>query len=410
MDSHQLTSIFKSEYSNLIAVLCNYYELTDLQLAEDIVSDTFVVAMKSWSHNGIPDSPKAWLRKVAQNKLFDHFRRTRTFQEKVIPHFDTRNEISDTIELTNEIIEDSQLKMIFIVCDPGLNTEAQLSIALRILCGFSIESIAKALLSNKDAINKKLYRAKKIFKEKDRLKTNISREQYVNRLDIVLRVIYLLFNEGYYSSANEQNIRHEICWEAMRLCIFLKDQRIFPKPKIHALLALMCFHASRLDARANGETGDLLYDDQDKGIWDLELISKGKEYLNLSAKGNTVSKYHLEAAIAYWHTVNTDDKWNNILQLYDQLLSIEYSPIIALNRIYVLARTNAIQDAIHEAHALDITHHHYHYCLLAELYHLNDNFDKEIYYLTKAQNHAIKKNQQKLILDKLKLARQSQME
>lgn len=184
MDNKQLSEIFKAEYSNLVAVLCHYYGLNDIQLAEDIVSETFVSAMKTWSHNGIPKAPKAWLRKVAQNKLTDHYRRNKTYQENVIPQIDLQTEAqydrNDSINITDEIIEDSQLRMIFVVCDPELNKAAQLGIALRILCGFNIEEIAKALFSNKEAINKKLYRAKKSFKDNSVLKPNYQKINMLN--------------------------------------------------------------------------------------------------------------------------------------------------------------------------------------------------------------------------------------
>lgn len=160
IDDSQLSEIFKSEYSNLIAVLSTFYGLRDLQLAEDIVSETFVRAMKKWKHSGVPEYPKAWLRKVAQNLLKEHKRRKNIFDEKITPELQAQPEL-ETIEITDKIIEDSQLNMIFILCDPKLNKESQLCLALRILCGFSIDEISKALLSNKETINKKLYRAKK---------------------------------------------------------------------------------------------------------------------------------------------------------------------------------------------------------------------------------------------------------
>ena len=404
MDDKQLSEIFKSEYSNLIAVLSNYYGLTDLQLAEDIVSETFLRAMKSWSHKGIPKFPKAWLRKVAQNLLNEHYRRKKTYEEKITPEIGIRNEQVNLIEITDKIIEDSQLQMMFVLCDPELNKKAQLCIALRILCGFSIEEIAKALLSNKETINKKLYRAKKAIKERNRIETNLTLNEYISRLDNVLRVIYLIFNEGYYSSVSEENIRHEICWEAMRLSLFLSGQNKFPKQNIYALIALMCFHASRLDARTSGDNRILLYHEQDKRKWNKDLIKKGIKYLKLSVAGNDISKYHLEASIAYWHTVESSDKWNNILQLYNKLLTIEYSPVIAMNRTYALAQANSVDEAIHEAHKLDLKDNHHYFCLLAELYRLRKNSEKEIEYLTKALGFANKDYEKVLIKDKLEKA------
>jgi len=404
MENKQLSEIFKAEYSNLVAVLCHYYG-TDMQSAEDIVSETFINAMKAWSLKGLPDSPKAWLRKVAQNKYKDQYRRSKTFEQKIVPEFKSKDAFTDESLITEEIIEDSQLKMLFVVCDPDLGNDSQICLALRILCGFNIEEITKALLSNKEAINKKLYRAKQVIKQKDEFMTSLAEGDYINRLDPVLRVIYLLFNEGYYSSVNESNIRHEICWEAIRLCRFLEEQSFLDLSKIRALIALMCFHASRLDARLSDEQDYLLYDEQDKTKWNTPLIEKGKSYLHQSSNGDTITKYHLEAAIAYWHTVESEEKWSQILQLYNRLLMIEYSPVIAMNRTYALAKANSVDEAIVQAEKLKLSGSHLYYCLLAELHRMKEgNSKKEVKYLEIALKLALKKNERKLIKRKIEEA------
>lgn len=404
MDTSKLSLIFKAEYSNLVAVLCNFYGLTDIQLAEDVVSEAFVKAMKSWSHKGIPKNPKAWLRKVSQNILNDHYRRKQNFSENIAPNYKEQIAHVSTLEITEEIIEDSQLNMIFVVCDSKFNHDVQICLALRILCGFNIDEIAKALLSNKDNINKKLYRAKKVIKTQNEFKTQLTKKQYKERIDNVLRVIYLIFNEGYYSSVNEKNIRHEMCWEAMRLALFLTKKDIFEKSKITALLALMCFHASRFEARLAGLNGDLLLDEQDKTKWNYALIKKGEEYLKKSSNGNQVSKYHVEATIAYWHTTEHENKWRNILQLYNKLLIIEYSPIIAMNRTYALAMANSVEEALVEAKKLELNNNHHYYSLMAELHQLNNNIDEEIKNLNKALKLTTKKFEQELIKRKLNIA------
>jgi len=401
--TNDIAQIFKDEYSNLVAVLCHFYNIGNIQMAEDIVSETFLKAMKTWSHNGIPDSPKAWLRKTAKNLFIDQFRRQKKFDQDISPELKLRNKERIGAKLTDEIIEDSQLKMIFVVCDPKLNKEAQLCLALRILSGFSIDEIAKALLSNKEAVNKKLYRAKKALRLNSGLSSNLTEEEYAVRLDNVLRIIYLIFNEGYYSSSNENSIRQEICWEAMYLCKFLESKTLFSKAKICALLALMCFHASRFNARI-ANTGIQLYDEQDQSKWDVRLIQKGEEYLNKSATGNIVSKYHVEAAIAYWHTTNHEAKWDNILQLYNKLLIIEYSPIIAMNRTYALAKANSVEEAIASAQKLGLKDNHYYYCLLAELFRMSNNRNREVHYLEKALQIIENPNEKTLIEEKLKKA------
>ncbi|MEK9985313.1 MAG: sigma-70 family RNA polymerase sigma factor, partial [Opitutae bacterium] len=378
----ELVEIFKTEYSNLIAVLSHYYHVSDLQLAEDIVSETFVRAMKAWSHKGVPQYPNAWLRKVAQNLYYEHLRKQKTFEEKVAPAYGGEVIIPASLEITEEVIADSQLRMIFVICDPALNTSSQLCSALRILCGFTTEEIANALISNKESVNKKLYRAKMELRDLLSPDKELSKEDYQDRLDNVLRVIYLIFNEGYYSTTSEVNIRHDFCWEAMRLAIFLTKQSLFDLSPVYALLAIMCFHGSRIAARDEGESGAVLYDEQDRSKWNFELIAKGQQYLKRASASEKVSKYHIEAAIAYWHTGDHPDKWDQILMLYNKLLTIEYSPVIAMNRTYALAKAQSPKKAIQEALKLDLhTNAHYH-CLLAELYKMNHEQDNEINSLT----------------------------
>jgi len=404
LDQQRLSEIFKTEYSNLIAVLSNYYGVSDLQLAEDMVSETFVKAMKAWSHKGIPQYPRAWLRKVAQNLYYEDLRRKKNFEDKVSKEIVFDNEASVTLEITEKLIEDSQLRMMFLLCDPELNRESQLCIALRILCGFSTEEIAKALLSNKEAVNKKLYRAKKTLQSSLSIDRELTALDFKERLENVLRVIYLLFNEGYYSSTAEENIRNELCWEAMRLGIFLSKQQYLQVNHVHALIALMCFHASRLNSRQSGEQGNLLYHEQDRSQWDQNLIKKGREYMNLASKGQMVSKYHLEASIAFWHTQEQEGKWGQILMLYNKLLTIEYSPIIAMNRSYALAKANSPKKAIESALKLDLKDNAHYCCLMAELYRMDHNTDQEIMHLNEALKLAKKENEKALIRGKLEKA------
>ncbi len=404
VDNQKLSEIFKTEYSNLIAVLSHFYVVNDLQLAEDIVSETFVRAMRSWSHKGIPQYPRAWLRKVAQNLYFEGIRRQKTFDDRVRKDLHEDHEAFDTIDITEKLIEDSQLRMMFVLCDPRLNRESQLCIALRILCGFSTEEISKALLSNKESVNKKLYRAKKTLKGQLSLQDELTEEDYHKRLDNVLRVIYLLFNEGYYSSTIEEEIRHDLCWEAMRLGVFLSNQQRFQVAHVQALVSLMCFHASRFKARLSSSSGNLLYEEQDKSLWDQALIKKGLEYLKYASKDEQVSKYHIEATIAFWHTQEDEGKWERILMLYNKLLTIEYSPVIAMNRCYALAKAQSPQVAIEAALNLDLADNVHYCCLVAELYKMADDSHQEVLYLNKALKLAKKENQKTLIEKKLQKA------
>ena len=408
MVDHQLTKLFRTEYGNLVAVLCHFHGIQNIQLAEDIVSDAFLQAMKVWSHKGIPDYPKAWLRKVAVNKFKDHCRRNQTFKEKVEGNYIQNQKQAAEIILNEQLISDGLLRMIFAICNSHLKIDIQICLALRLLCGFSIDQIAAALLTNKENINKKLYRGKQKLKAHKSTWNQLNPKDYIERMDAVLRIIYLLFNEGYYSSVGDEDIRKDFCREAMRLAIFISRQAFLPQKNTFALIALMCFHASRLDSRTNVKGEYILYQDQDRQKWDSDLIKRGSYYLTKSSKGNKVSKYHLEAAIAYWHTTENTDKWANILQLYNRLLMLEYSPVIAMNRTYALAHANSVQEAIKEAKKLNLENNYYHHWLMAELFRLNKEPEQEIMYLNKALEMANKKNEKEMLKSKLKIASRKQ--
>jgi RNA polymerase sigma-70 factor (ECF subfamily) len=266
--------------------------------------------------------------------------------------------------------------MLFTVCNPLVSSNAQITFALRVLCGFSIEEIANALLANKVTVNKRLLRTRKVFKENN-IQLLIPTEDKLNlRLDNVLLIIYLLFNEGYFSSTSENKIRKDLCIESMRLLYLLLNHLPSNLPHVNALMALFCFHSSRFDARFNEVGKIVLYEDQDKAKWDKELINKGEDFLKISSKGNRISKYHLEALIAFWHTRIGEEettKWNNILQLYNRLLQIEYSPIVALNRTYALSKVKGKEEAIKEALKIRLKDSYLYYSFLAHCYEDIDN-------------------------------------
>jgi RNA polymerase sigma-70 factor (ECF subfamily) len=270
---------------------------------------------------------------------------------------------------------DSQLAMIFVVCHPCNPPEAQIGLALNLLCGFSVDEIANAFLTNKKVIYKRLQRAKeKLRNEKIKIEQP-GLSEINDRLPAVLMTLYLLFNEGYYSSNQDITIRKDLCLEAMRLMHVLTENEQVAKSSVNALLSLMCFQSSRFDARYNQNGETILYQAQDTDLWNRELITKGEFYLDMASQGNEISKYHLEAGIAYWHTLKADtkEKWDNILQLYNHLLMIEYSPIAALNRTYALARINGKKEAIIEAEKISLTGNHLYHSLLGELYSGVDN-------------------------------------
>jgi RNA polymerase sigma factor (sigma-70 family) len=370
--------LFRAEYRKIISVLYKRFGFDQIESAEDIASDTFATAAQSWAMNGIPANPTAWLYNVAKNKAKNYLKRNSVFRNKVVPNITEHKNLEPQekeIDLSPQSINDSQLQMMFAICHPSIPAEAQIGLALRILCGFGIDEIADAFLTNKETINKRLFRAKeKIREEKIRIEFPGASEIDA-RLFTVLTTIYLLFSEGYYSCSQDQVLRKELCFEAMRLCTMLVENKYTNTPEVNALLSLMCFHASRFEARINENDELILYNEQDTNLWNAELISKGAHFLHCATTGNKLSKYHLEAAIAYWHTKKEDttDKWENILQLYNQLLQVAYSPIAALNRTYALSKVKGKDRAITEAEKLKLNGNQFYHTLLGELYINIDN-------------------------------------
>lgn len=376
-ESQLLPNLFRTEYRKIVSVLCYLFGIDNIEIAEDITSDTFLAATETWSIKGIPENPTAWLYTVAKNKTKNYLKRNTLFEQKLsveIKHTANKSE-EIKIDLSNKNINDSQLAMIFTVCNPVNSAEAQIALALNLLCGFGIQEIADGFLTNKEVIYKRINRAKEKLKE-----ANIKIEQPTiseinNRLETVLTTLYLLFSEGYYSTSQNTILRKDLCAEAMRLTYLLIENPTTNLPAANALLSLMCFHSSRFDARTNENGETVLYQDQDESLWNQELIEKGQFYLVQASTGNKLSKYHLEASIAYWHTQKEDtpEKWQNILQLYNHLLFLEYSPIAALNRTFALAKTNGKREAIIEAEKLNLAQNPFYYSLLGNLYTDIDN-------------------------------------
>jgi RNA polymerase sigma-70 factor (ECF subfamily) len=364
--------LFRTEYSRITAVLSKIFGLQHIEIAEDIASETFLSAVETWPYKGVPENPRAWLYSVAKNKARNYLKHHQIFTEKVAVNLGYASPLSaeQQIDLSEKNITDSQLQMLFAICHPSISIESQISLALRILCGFGIDEIADAFLSNKETISKRVFRAKEKLRNEKVAIVFPSKDEIEKRLEAVLRTIYLLFSEGYYSERKETIIRKELCLEAMKLNYLLLQNEQTNNHSTNALMALMCFHTSRLEARKNEEGDLILYEDQDEYLWDKELIEKGNFHLQKAASWNVSSKYFLEAAIAYWHTIKEDskEKWENILGLYNYLLQIEYSPLAALNRTFALSKAHGKREAIIEAEKLNLNQNHFYFVLLAELY------------------------------------------
>ena len=362
--------LFRTEFSKISTVLSRLFGIENLQLAEDIASDTFLAALETWTYQGIPDHPVAWLYTVAKNKAKNHLKREQLFTGTIAGELKRSAVSAEELDWTEQGISDSQLQMMFTLCHPAIPAESQIGLSLRVLCGFGIDEIATAFLANRETINKRLYRAREKLREEKLSIEFPPPAEIEQRLDTVLTTLYLLFNEGYYSESDNALLREDLCQEAMRLVSLLLSQEKTALPQVHALYALMSFHASRFPARKNENGEIILYDDQDETLWDQALISRGAYHLHVAAAGDKLSTYHLEASIAYWHTVkqNSKEKWENILQLFNRLLQLQYSPVAALNRTYALYKVHGAGAAITAAEKLGLEGNVYYHFLLGELY------------------------------------------
>ena len=399
--------LFRTEYQKIVSVLSYLFGIEHIEIAEDIVSDTFLAATELWSIKGLPDNPTAWLYTVAKNKTKNYLKRNSLFEQKISTDikYSAINTEEIEIDLSDKNIADSQLAMIFTVCNPVISSESQVALALNLLCGFGVQEIADAYLTNKEVVYKRIKRAKEKLKEANIKIEHPNITEINNRLETVLTTLYLLFSEGYYSTSQNTTLRKDLCAEAMRLNYMLAENPATNIPQVNALLALMCFHSSRFEARTNEDGENILYEDQDETLWNKELIEKGEYYLSRASTGDRLTKFHLEAGIAYWHTrkADTAEKWESILQLYNNLLILEYSPIAALNRTFALAKAHGKEEAIIEAEKLNLSGNHIYYSLLGNLYTDLDNKKALHHYQTAltlanslADKASLKKNIQRL--------------
>ena len=342
-ETHALVDfLFRHHAAAMLSGLSRRLGLENLDLAEEVVQEAMLQALRLWPYHGIPDNPRAWLTQVARNKALDLIRRRGTLRRKLgglaaeadLAHFDSPVEDDDRLG-------DEQLAMIFACNHPALTSESRVALTLKAACGFSVPEIARAFLTPETTIAQRIVRAKKTIREDGISLEMPAPEGLPARLDSVLQVIYLLFNEGYSAHAGDALIRHDLCGEAIWLADRLARRPETATPATHALLALMLIQASRLPARQD-ESGDLiLLPDQDRSRWDTRLIHLGLRHLDLAAEGDELTIYHLQAGIAAVHAVAPDDAttdWPRLLSLYDLLRAVDPSPVVALNRAVALAK------------------------------------------------------------------------
>jgi RNA polymerase sigma factor (sigma-70 family) len=352
--------LFRRESGRMVAVLTRIFGVHNLALAEDVVQDAFCRALETWAFRGVPENPSAWLMTAAKNRALDVLRRertARTFAPELTRQLESEWTLAPTVEeeFGPAAVKDDELRMMFSCCSPRLSEEAQVALVLHIPCGFSVDEIASAFVSSHAAVEKRIVRSKRVLAGSKKLFDISGAEDFARRLPAVQRALYLLFNEGYHGGSPEKAVRVELCQEAMRLASILLKNPLGATPSTYALAALMSVNAARLPARLDRSGNLTVLAEQDRSQFDQALAEEGLRLLERSAMGPDLSDYHVEAAIAWVHTSaqsTEETNWAMIISLYDKLMAIRPSPIVALNRAIAIAQRDGPQRGLEEIHAI----------------------------------------------------------
>jgi RNA polymerase sigma-70 factor (ECF subfamily) len=381
---------FRRELGRLVSILSRRFGVHRMELCEDAAQTALLQATRSWASE-LPDNPASWLYRVAHNYVLDELRREKR---------DQRYLAEVRADYAQQEVHDDVLRLLFVCADPAIPPESQLVLALKTLCGFSTEEIALRLFQSVDAVHKRLQRARSRLRE-DAEVQSVDPE----RVQGVLHMIYLLFNEGYSSAQPDRLIRRELCDEALRLALMLKEEPAGAHSETEALVALMCFHMARFDARVDGRGGLLLLEEQDRSLWDRALVQRGLEHLLRSARGVTVSRYHAEAGVAAEHCLApsyAETNWEEIVRLYEVLERVAPSPLNVLNRAIALAEWRGPHVALAELESFEAPSWLLHYYLwdatLGDLHRRCGNRDRALMH-TKRALEAAPTNPEKALLD-----------
>ena len=335
-----LEHLFRHQAGRIVAHLARVFGPAHLDLAEETVQEAMLRALQTWPYQGIPENAAGWLFRVAHNVAIDAVRRNRLLGDKteaIVADLQQRSAPPD-----DSAVKDDELRMIFMCCHPELSRDSSVALSLKTVGGFSVREIARAFLVDESAVAQRLVRAKRQIRD-GRLTLELPHgAELRRRLASVLDVIYFMFNEGYAAHEGQDLIRHDLCMEALRLGRLVATSSI-ATPVAHALVALMALLAARSPARVD-QAGDLvLLEAQNRDQWDQQLIALGFHHFDRSIGGDEVSEFHVQAAIAATHARAADPQsvdWPAILALYDQLLAINASPVVALNRAVAVAKVN----------------------------------------------------------------------
>lgn len=367
-----LDELYRTESRRIFATLIRL--LGDFDLAEDAMHDAFRVALEQWQEKGIPNNPRAWLVSTGRFKAIDKMRRLNRF-ESMPDNYATQIESDmDNPEVQAEqSIKDDELRLIFTCCHPALSSDARVALTLREVCDLTTEEIAHAFLTSPSTVAQRIVRAKSKIREAHIPYQVPSADELPDRLEAVLQVIYLVFNEGYYASSGESLTRIDLSNEAIRLGRLLLD--LLPDTEVMGILALMILHESRRKARTT-PTGDLiLLEDQDRSLWNRKLINEGLALVQQAFSTNRVGTYTIQAAIAAVHAEANDSDstdWEQIAGLYGLLMRLNPSPILELNRAVAVAMRDGPLEGLQLIDTIlergDLTDYHLAHSARAELY------------------------------------------
>lgn len=354
---HLVAHLFRHESGRIVSVLTHIFGTQNIDLAEDVVQDSLTEALEHWQYEGVPENPSAWLFRVAKNKALNTIKREghqRKYESEAAHLLKSERATgSDLDQLFSEKeIQDDQLRMIFTCCHPAISQDSQIALALKTLCGFSIPEIARAFLTSDENINKRLVRARQNIRDAEVGFMIPSGKELTGRLQAVLTTIYLLFNEGYSASSGNDIVRYELCEEAIRLSqMIIDNNHIVGKEIPHALAALMFINASRFKARQDALGNLLTMEEQDRSLWDQQMLGIGLTHLSDAARNNSISVYHILAAISAQYSIAPtyqDTDWKSILSLYDSLLQLDQSPVVLLNRAISVSKVHGPEKGLSE--------------------------------------------------------------
>ncbi len=328
----EIATIYKSQSGRVLTSLVRI--LGDFDLAEEALQEAFNIALEKWPNEGIPKNPYSWLISVGKFKAIDSIRRLERGREILLDNFSPNSGVYPEPQVWGKnVAEDDQLRLILFCCHPSLPLDSRIALSLRDVCGMTTEEIARAYLLSSETIKKRISRAKALFREKKIPYEIPSKSEMIDRMNAVLHVIYLIFNEGYSASSGENHIRKELTDEAIFLCRKLVD--LMSTSESLGLLALLLLQESRRQSRVT-KNGDLIpLEHQDRSLWDQDLIREGMEFIHQAIMSGRLGPYTLQAAIASVHAAADSvesTQWDLIIRYYDMLLSINPSPVVALNR------------------------------------------------------------------------------